>query len=250
MTHPPQPETGLTFNEVAHTYHYDGIPVPGVTTVLSLIDGMTSVPPDRLMAAGVRGTIVHRATENYDNGLAWDETITDDIVREEVWPYVSAYFQFLRDAGDAYAIETIEQRVFHKKHHYAGTCDRIAIVDGQRSVIDLKTSTRLNIAVGPQLAAYKAAHNCELPTKQRAIGRYALQLKKDGTYHFARYDEEHDLIRFLVCLDFWRLRDELGIGPPKAQKSGSYMEPTDGNNGWWPTPVEHDRGTRAFVPQP
>jgi len=228
MTHPPQPATGLTFNEVSHTYHYDGIPVPGVTTVLKLIDGMDSVPPDRLMAAGNRGTIVHRATENYDNGLAWDASITDDVVREEVRPYIDAYFRFLWEYRNRLDIEAIEQRVFHKKHHYAGTADRIAVVDGQRSVIDLKTSSRLNIAVGPQLAAYKAAHNCDLPPKQRAIGRYALQLKKDGTYHFARYDEEHDLIRFLTCLDFWRLRDELGLSPKKA---GPPMQFT---NGGWP----------------
>ena len=206
----------LTFHELKHEYCWDGEPVPGVTTVLKLIDGIESAPPDRVWVAGMRGTAVHKATENYDRGLAWDASVKDDDQREEIWPYVSAYFEFLRDIGDGYSIETIEERVYHVLHQYSGTCDRIAIVDGQRSVIDLKTSTRLNIAVGPQLAAYKAAHNCELPPKQRAIGRYALQLKKDGTYHFARYDEEHDLIRFLVCLDFWRLRDELGLVPRRA----------------------------------
>ena len=226
---------GLAFNPVSHVYEYDGMRVPGVTTVLNIVNGLEGAPADRVMAAGIRGSLVHKATENHDLGLAWDKGIKDDDVRTEVWPYVSAYFAFLDDYRDLISIETIEERLYHPLHQYAGTADRVVLLNGERAVEDIKTAAKLSPATGPQLAAYKDAANAHRPRKEQIERRFSLQLKKDGTYVLKFYNAEDDLAVFLHCLALYRWRIRMGMGeirPFGAVSAGAAYE--FGEGGTWP----------------
>ena len=84
-----------------------------------------------------------------------------------------------------------ETRLYHKVMRYAGTADMVAIVDGVLTLIDIKSTYKLEeMACGVQLEAYAQAFKTdglEIQAKQ------ILHLKKDGTYKimkFERYDPE------------------------------------------------------------
>lgn len=203
----------LTFDEMRHEYRFNDVVVPSVTTVLKAVDGLEHAPVDRVMVAGIRGTLVHRATEAHDKGQ------TPNLV-DETRPYFEGYLKFLSDYRHDLVIESIEERVYHPLLQYAGTADRVALVSGERAVIDLKTASKLSPATGPQLAAYLEALNQRRTAKERVIRRYALQLRRDATYRFREYSEWDDMHIFRACLDLYRWRVAHGLGEyrPKAQE--------------------------------
>ena len=247
---PPPGRERLVFSPVSHTYEFDGMRVPGVTTVLKLIDGMEGVPPDRLLVAGMRGTAVHTATEEHDLGLPI-KVASDPVVWGVVEPYVTAYLQFLSDHRDTLVIEDVEERVYHPLYQYAGTADRVALLAGERAVIDIKTSSKLNPAVGPQLAAYQEALNAHRTAKKRVTTRYALQLKKDATYVLKPYWESDDFAVFRACLEVYRWRMAKGLGElvrPSGVTLASGYELTDG--GWPLRPVQGEKETPLSQDEP
>lgn len=247
---------GLVFNPGSHTYMYDGMRVPSVTTCLKFIDGLENVPPDRLAVAGLRGTLVHKATEQHDLGLPV-KAQADPQAWQELEPFFSAYLQFLSDYRDELEIESVEERVYHPLYQYAGTADRVVrLASGDRAVIDIKTSAKLSPSYGPQLAAYQEALNVHRTAKQRVQLRYALQLKKDGTYNLQAYWEHSDFAIFRACLDVYRWRHEKGLGDllrPSGIKLATGYELTNGNT--WPLvpitqPGDNEGEPNAFAEMP
>lgn len=73
-----------------------------------------------------------------------------------------------------------EVRLYHKIMRYAGTADLIAWVDGELTLIDYKTTSKLiEMNCGVQLEAYAkalASHGIDVQ------GKRILHLKKDGKY--------------------------------------------------------------------
>ncbi len=70
-----------------------------------------------------------------------------------------------------------ERVVYSKKHDYIGTLDAEAIVDGERAVVDFKTSGGLYNPVRMQTAAYQMADE-EAGTKAYK-GRWAIRVAKE-----------------------------------------------------------------------
>ena len=205
----------LTFDEMSHTYRWNDVVVPSVTQVLRFIDGMEHAPVDRVMVAGIRGTLVHKATEVYDKGGT--PTLVD-----ETRPYFEAYLAFLSDYRNELGTkgqrwESIEERLIHPLLQYAGTADRVGVIYGERAVLDIKTSARLAPAVGAQLAGYRAALNERRVKKDRVIRRYALQLRRDGKYDLREYSDDQDMHIFRACLDIYRWREANGLGDYRAR---------------------------------
>jgi len=181
----------LTFDEQAHRYFWDGKPVPGVTSVLSPLMDFSLVDPELLEAASKFGTAVHKACELDDLGQL-DEAELDDNLR----PYLAAWRQFSADFQVQWTL--IEKKVFHQTLRYAGTLDRFGMIKAPRwarheeAVVDIKSSTSLYPAVGPQLAAYaRATPEASLLTK-----RLAVQLRDDGTYRHEFYTDPADFAVF------------------------------------------------------
>jgi hypothetical protein len=83
--------------------------------------------------ASVRGTEVHAAAEALNLG-------TEPQVDESILPYVEQYRRFLHDHTPTF--EAAEAPVYNLTWHYAGTLDAIAIIDGRRCVLDVKTTDR------------------------------------------------------------------------------------------------------------
>lgn len=173
----------LVFNEKGRNrYTYNGVPVPGVTTILGNIAKPQLIPWAARMAsehflksvqggrtdydviaeestkahgkvlkdAGAIGTNVHAYAEAHFKGLALPELLTDQAKLG-----VEAFHKWL----DAHKIEVLasERLVYSKEHHYAGTCDFVANVDGVLSVGDIKTGSGIYHDHRFQTAAYQHA---------------------------------------------------------------------------------------------
>lgn len=142
------------------------------------------------------GTLLHSATEAYVLGKPFPK------VPKKAEGYMESFRAYL----DAYTPEVIatEMSVYSRRWHYAGTLDRIEIVDGRRLLTDTKTgkvNERTGSGIYPeialQLSAYRHAEfaegadgsEIEMP---QVDGCAALHLRADGSFEFldVRADEE------------------------------------------------------------
>lgn len=190
--------TGLTFDEHSHTYRFNDNVVPGVTSVLSPLTDFSRVPPHVLEAASNFGKAVHRACELDDLGEL-DEAALDSALK----PYLQAWRKYSADHRVQW--DVIEEPVYHATMRYAGTPDRFGLVDGVRTVVDIKSTAQLYPAVGPQLSAYA---NALLEPFAR---RMAVQLMADGTYVAKTYEDPTDwpLFASLLTLRNWCARHDI-----------------------------------------
>lgn len=79
------------------------------------------------------------------------------LIPVEYQPYLAAYGQFMADHQPRYL--AVEQRVYSPTYGYAGTLDRVAVIDERCGVLDLKCTSRLHPETGLQLVAYQLAYN-------------------------------------------------------------------------------------------
>jgi hypothetical protein len=188
----------LTFDEAKHEYRYDGVVIPGVTTILKPLIDYSHVPADRLAAASRLGTMVHKTTELYDEGVL-DEDDLDPILV----PYLEGWKRFRREVE--FVPDTIEQRLYHPELRYCGTSDRTGRVRGYKSVVDIKKMMTLGPVIGVQTAAYMEAHNRHGAGIEK---RYALGLRPDGTYRLQEFTDPTDFPCFVSLLTTynWRLK--------------------------------------------
>ena len=183
----------LEFEELSHTYAWDGARVPSVTTVIRPLEAYSRMSEEMLRPYAERGTAVHSMTEKWDN----DECDLAEI-DHSLYGYLTAWIDFRSD-HDFQPI-AIEQRLYHGGRGFAGTIDRVGRVRGRISVVDIKTSAKLGPAIGVQLAGYKELWNWNERRDEHAYGRYAVQLAGDGTYRLMEYDCPLDVETFYGCL--------------------------------------------------
>jgi len=181
----------LRFHPADHTYTVNEVPIPGVTSVLNVLDTYAGIPKAVLDYAAKRGTAVHIATELDDAG-----TLDETTVADELWPYLIAWREFRRDSG--FEATAVEHQVWHPKLWYAGQFDREGIYKDELALIDIKTTAQLMPSTGPQLMAYKEARNYRRADKVKRT--WAVQLKDDGTYRTKQYQDPADFDLFRACL--------------------------------------------------
>lgn len=185
----------LTFDEASHTYHFEGMPVPGVTELLKPLSNFEGIPPDVLARKCDLGRRVHAACQFFDEG-----DLDEDSVEEDVAPYLAGYRKFLRESGVSVLVN--EQRVLDPILMFAGTLDRVFLLNGVKWLVDLKTSIAKPLSVGAQTAAYLRAMGDASVTH-----RAALRLKPDGTYKFDALNDPTDFQVFMACLTLFRYKE-------------------------------------------
>lgn len=161
----------LIFLEEPHVYELDGEELPSVSEITRFIsrENYSEVPQYILDNAADRGTRVHRLTEALDK---YGEAEADEIEL----PYLQAYLGFRKKHKVQW--EKIEWSTYNKERLYGATIDRYGIVDGEKAIVDLKTTSTLHtVSVTAQLTLYKMA--CESQGME-VEKLYVLQLKKDG----------------------------------------------------------------------
>lgn len=168
-------------------YRVNGKRVPSVTEILS-IEGFVVFPrvPARLLeAAANRGRLAHAVTAKMDLG---------DFVGSyppEAEPYVKAYEKFRADSN--FHPELVEHVIVNPRHRYAGTLDRVGLLNGRRVLIDLKCTAQCQKSVGMQLSAY------ELSLEEPVEARFTLRLLSDGNYRLDEKKDRRDVHDFLAA---------------------------------------------------
>lgn len=170
----------LTFDAGSHTYRWQGTVVPSVTQILQPLVDFSRVPADVLKAASAFGTAVHKACELDDLGDL-EEALLDPALA----PYLAGWRKFRREHASEW--DLIEQPLFNPSLRYAGTPDRIGRVDGVLAVVDIKSSSTLLPAVGPQTAAYARAYS----HSGAALQRFGVRLFPNG-YELKQYSDPLD----------------------------------------------------------
>lgn len=162
----------ITFTDARFYIAEDGSYYPSATTILeaypkpyALLQWMKEVgtKSDEIRdAAGDRGSTVHRLTESFD----LDEQV--DLLGDHGQPLYSLdewkMFERYVDFSDRFNPRhlMIEQQVLSRQLGFAGTLDRICIIEGKKYLLDIKTSNGIYNSYWLQLAAYRKATEVEL----------------------------------------------------------------------------------------
>jgi hypothetical protein len=189
-THPNQ----LTFVDGRFYTDDNGQHYPSATTILEaypkpyqLMQWMKEVgsKADEIRdAAGRRGSNVHQLTEDYDNGLEC-KLLNDNGKPKfslEEWNMFERYVDFSKMYKPEHLL--IEQTFVNGSLGFAGTLDRICVIDGKSYVLDIKTSNGIYNSYWLQLAAYEQLYqNANLDQLPKIDGVAILWLNaKTRTY--------------------------------------------------------------------
>lgn len=181
----------LEFYDKSHVYELDGERIPCVSDLCRFIhkEIYKDAPMWQMEAAADRGTKVHAATE------ALDKTGRAEI-EDSYLPYLQAYALFRQEHEVEW--ELIEHADYHPELMYAGTIDRYGMVDGYRTLVDLKTTYRV---YKPLCGASLNLYRMILEARQKAVDRLLiLHLKKDGTYKLIQFDVDDTVPMALITL--------------------------------------------------
>lgn len=182
------------------------------------------------------GTLIHETVE----AVLRDEK---PVIPENIKPAIDAFYNFL--AGNRVQALKIEERLISKNHHYSGTLDVLADINGQVGVLDIKTSYSVFKDYGIQTAAYVEALH-ELAAVPSSLTRWILRLdqyqrcercpailrtkggnlkirKENGAcqHHWGEMigeaelkelpDYRHDFQAFLACKTLWEWENDFWL---------------------------------------
>lgn len=155
----------LTFEPEEHKYFWDGKPIPCVSDILTRVgfSNFEGMDKETLKLYADFGTEIHLCLEHYDNGVLDEENI-DSIVHPILGytgrPYIKRWQWFLEKYK--VTILEVEKHVVSLDYWYAGTFDRMAIVDGELAIVEIKTG-HVKKSHRLQTAAYSLACGKILP---------------------------------------------------------------------------------------
>ena len=173
-----------------------GLTIPNVTSILEkagLVD-FSMVNPEKLKRAQDFGKAVHLACHLYDKHNL-DMGSLDPALK----PYLEDWIKWKKDSG--FLIDSSEKIVYSKIYNYAGTYDRVGLLDGVRTLIDIKTGTTLPKTIALQIAAYMGAANEGRKMADKIKRRLSIWLLGDGQARPAEYKERTDFRVFTSCLN-------------------------------------------------
>lgn len=140
-------------------YDIDGVWYPRVTSIVSIKakPALYKFYADQTSFSGAEaiknksaeeGTLLHETVEGILKG-------EESPIPDSVTPAVKAFLNFKNQ--NEIIPHKIEERIVSKKHHYAGTMDCLAELNGQLGVLDIKTSMAIYRDYGIQTSAYVEA---------------------------------------------------------------------------------------------
>ena len=154
------------------------------------------------------GTFIHNWVRDYVSAVAQKKTSPKRPINKEMKNAIDGFFKWAKE--NKLVIARSERKVYHDKFRYAGTLDLEGMVNGKRTVIDLKTGNALYPEAFLQASAYLKAREQETG-KQYPGGIVIVRLSKENPEKHiaafeARRDEDVDLHFkcFLNCLSIYR----------------------------------------------
>lgn len=126
------------------------------------------------------GTQVHEAIERYLAGekLQWINEYGQSNYSLEVWKMILRFSDF----WTTYKPQLVESEIhlFSDQYEYAGTCDLVVELNGEKWILDIKTSNSLHTSYDLQVAAYAQAWNENFEEKINRCGILWLKSSKRG----------------------------------------------------------------------
>jgi hypothetical protein len=196
---------GLDFDPAHHIYRLDGERLPSVTGVLKFggLVNFDHIPPGYAAAARYRGTVVHRAIHLYN-----EHDLDVDAFRAD-FPQYAGYLDAWLDFCVKRRFEPLvsEHRVVSRRHRVCGTLDALGLLDHRAVLLDFKTGKADDVAADLQTAAYlllALESSLEDETLQTfftdhpVVRRYAVQLRKNGTFVVEPFTEVTDTREFIA----------------------------------------------------
>lgn len=204
-------QSGLVYDDDAHTYTLDGRVIPSVTQILKQVVDFSMVPPDILERKCAIGSALHMAI-----ALDHADDLDYDSLDASVLPYFEAWRKFVADMGTALVIHAAEVPMASKKWNYGCTPDLWGRIGHDLVCIELKSTAAIHPAVGLQTAAQvealienKAFGPQDMP---RVVRRFALQLKPDGKYTPKEFTAKGDFGVFIALRSVWGWRASHKLG--------------------------------------
>ncbi|MBQ7262848.1 MAG: hypothetical protein IJR14_03920 [Synergistaceae bacterium] len=153
----------------AHTVYRlgDGTRVPGVTTVLGVINkpalvkwanglGLQGIDSSAYVDETARiGTLAHEMIQEHLGGPAWDREEWSPTQVDLAENAVLSFFEWERQTGHRMETRHIELPLVSETLRYGGTIDWLGTIDGRMWLVDIKTSKGLYPEHVFQLAAYR-----------------------------------------------------------------------------------------------
>lgn len=176
----------------AHQKYYtsDGTQVPGVTTILGVIDKSRMLVPwaNKLGLQGIEsgkyvdetaviGTLAHEMVQQDLGGPDWDRAkySPDQVDQAE-----NAFLKYLEWAkGRTMKTVFIEEQMVSDKYRFGGTVDWFGEMDGKTWLIDIKTSKALYPEHLYQVSAYR-----------RLLVEKGLKVDRVGVLRIGRSEDE------------------------------------------------------------
>ena len=168
----------LEFDDKKHEYKINGTVIPSVTELCGpLTYSKYRVDNAIVEQAAYRGSLIHEVTALWDRGdLDEDSTMAAD-----VGLYLMSWIKFCHDYQPRWRLIEVPLAC----RTFAGTLDRVGVIDDRIVVVDIKTTSSMDrankIALSMQLFGY-----VELCDRNGIDASYynsiGVQLKKDGTY--------------------------------------------------------------------
>lgn len=192
----------LLFREDTHEYTYDGVPLPGVTEIVSPL-GPSYDDPDvfaetAIENAAERGTVMHAYIAHRLEGGGADDFEMPDSFR----PYADSVELFLSEHN----IFPLLAETPLACPDFAGTPDLVCEFDGTAAILDYKfVRTVQKSKVGAQLAGYAllCEHNMIFPDSLAAV-----QFLPAGDYRLYPVNRPRAEAAFNACLEVYRLKNQ------------------------------------------
>jgi hypothetical protein len=165
----------LAYNAEKHEYSIDGKRIPGYSEVAKAM-GITNYSgiPDYIMESARNfGTAGHYATRLWDEGRLDVNSLSLPLI-----PCLEAYKQMLLAYNVVIIKEYIENPICSFRYRFGTTPDRICLIEGEMSILELKFVSSLQPGIALQTAAQKLA--AEEYYRIKIKNRYALQIAMDG----------------------------------------------------------------------
>lgn len=155
----------LTFLDARYYKTDDGGFVPSVTTILDCYPKGAAYyswlkengkDADEIRdEAGRRGSVVHKLTEDYDMGAEVKLVNSNGSIDYKLneWAMFERYVDFR--SRFSFVTDCIELNIISKNLGFAGTIDRVINLNGERILLDIKTSNAIYPSYWLQLAAYR-----------------------------------------------------------------------------------------------
>lgn len=190
---------------------------PGVSLdevqIKNLLEGARIAHTQTKNKAADIGTLIHDWVSDYVSAIVQKKTPPKRPVNKEMKNAIDGFFKWAKE--NKLVIIKSEQKIYHDKWKYAGTLDLEGMVNGKRTVIDLKTGNALYPEAFLQASAYLKAREQETG-KEYPGGVIIVRLSKENPEkHIAAFEVQRDddvelhFKCFLNCLSIYRWQQSM-----------------------------------------